>query len=62
MVECEEALDAEMAAAEDLLVEVGAKVLEVVETVGHGSSCLREAGGWDFAMPEAGKPRLGVQA
>ena len=62
MVEGEEALDAEVAAAEDFLVEVGANFLEVVETVGHGSSCLREAGGWNFAMPEAGKPRLGVQA
>jgi len=41
MVECEEALDAEMAAAEDFLVEVGASFLEVFETVGHGSSCLR---------------------
>jgi hypothetical protein len=45
MVEGEEALDAEMAAAEDLFVEVGAKFLEVVETVGHGSS------GRDFAIP-----------
>jgi hypothetical protein len=27
-----------MAAAEDFFVEVGAKFLEVVETVGHGSS------------------------
>jgi hypothetical protein len=40
MIEGEEALDAEMAAAEDLFVEVGAKFLEVVETVGHGSSGL----------------------
>ena len=40
MVEGEEALDAEMAAAEDLFVEIGAKFLEVVETVGHGSSGL----------------------
>ena len=41
MVEGEEALNAEMAAAEDLFVEVGAKFLEVVEAVGHGSSGLR---------------------
>jgi hypothetical protein len=40
MVEREEALDAEMAAAEDLFVEVSAKFLEVVETVRHGSSGL----------------------
>src|SRR6266446_3923894 len=40
MVEREKALDAEVAAAEDFLVEVGAKFLEVVETVGHGSSGL----------------------
>jgi len=38
MVEREEALDAKVAAAEDLFVEVGAKFLEVVETVGHSSS------------------------
>jgi hypothetical protein len=50
MVEGEEALDAEMAAAEDLFVEIGAKFLEVVETVGHGSSCLRQQAGWDFAI------------
>src|SRR5712692_6439427 len=37
VVEGEEAFDAEMAAGEDFLVEVGAKFLEVVE-VGHGSS------------------------
>src|SRR5712692_2312214 len=37
VVEGEEAFDAEMAAGEDFLVEVGAKLLEVVE-VGHGSS------------------------
>src|SRR5260370_6087036 len=34
-------LDAEVAAAEDFFVEVGAKFLEVVETVGHGSSEMR---------------------
>src|SRR6202040_946804 len=62
MVEGEEALDAEVAAAEDFFVEVGASFLEVFEIIGHGSSCLRDAGGWDFAMPKAGKPRLGVQA
>ena len=38
MVEGEEALDAEMAAAEDFFIEVGAKFLEVVEMVGHNSS------------------------
>ncbi len=38
MVEGEEALDAEMSASEDLFIEVGAKFLEIVETVGHGSS------------------------
>jgi hypothetical protein len=45
MVECEEPLDAEMAAAEDLFVEVGAKFLEVVEAVGHGSSGVQT--GWE---------------
>ena len=44
MVEREKALDAKVAAAEDLFIEVGAKFLEVVETVGHGCSCLRQAG------------------
>jgi len=29
-----------MAAAEDFFIEVGAKFLKVVETVGHGSSGL----------------------
>jgi hypothetical protein len=38
MVEGEEALDAEMAAAEDLFIEVGAIFLKVVKTVRHGSS------------------------
>src|SRR5258708_17115586 len=38
VVEGEEALDTEVAAAEDFFVEVGARFLEVVETVGHGSS------------------------
>src|SRR5258706_1988657 len=38
MVEGEEALDAEVAAAENFFVEIGAKFLEVVEIVGHGSS------------------------
>src|SRR5260370_17038716 len=41
MVEGEKTLDAEVAAAEDFFVEVGAKFLEVVETVGHGSSGMR---------------------
>ena len=41
MVEGEEALDAEMAAAEDLFIQVGAKFLEIVETVGHCSSGVR---------------------
>jgi hypothetical protein len=38
-----------VAAAEDLFVEVGARFLEVVETVGHGSSgmgfCHRDTEG-----------------
>jgi len=38
MIEREEALDAEMAAAEDLFVEVGAGALEIVELVRHGCS------------------------
>ncbi len=41
MVEGEEALYAEVAATEDFFVEVGAKFLEVVEAVGHGSSEMR---------------------
>src|SRR5579859_755975 len=36
MVQSEEAFDAEMAGAEDLLVKVGASFLEVVETIRHG--------------------------
>src|SRR5713226_2177653 len=42
VVEGEEALDAEMGAGENFLVEVGAKFLEGVE-VGHGSSSLIKA-------------------
>jgi hypothetical protein len=40
VVESEEALDAEMAAVEDFVVEVGARVLEVVEAIGHGFSWI----------------------
>jgi hypothetical protein len=43
MIESEESFHAEMAAAEDFLVEVGAKLLKVVEIVGHCSSGESEA-------------------
>src|SRR5216683_3529232 len=38
MVESEEALDAQMAAAEDFLVQVGAKFLKIFQAIGHDSS------------------------
>jgi hypothetical protein len=38
MVEGEETLDPEMAAAEDFLVQVGAKFLKVVQAISHESS------------------------
>src|SRR5216110_3369282 len=38
VVESEEALDAEVAAAEDFLVQVGAKLLKILQAIGHGSS------------------------
>ena len=38
MVKREEALDTEMAAAEDLFVEVGPSALEFIERVRHGCS------------------------
>jgi hypothetical protein len=38
MVESEEALDAEMAAAEDFLVQPGAKFLKIFQAIRHGSS------------------------
>jgi hypothetical protein len=41
MVEGEKTFDAKVATAEDFFVEVRAKFLEVVETVGHGSSKMR---------------------
>jgi len=45
MIQGEKALDAEMAAGQDLFVKVGTKCLEIVETVRHGSS------GWNCATP-----------
>ena len=54
VVEGEEALDAEMAAAEDLLVEVGAGLLKFVQTAGcrHKSSAKisRDLGGMGKAI------------
>jgi hypothetical protein len=38
VIEGKEALDAEVAAIEDFFVEVGAKFLEVVKTIGHRGS------------------------
>src|SRR2546427_789035 len=38
VVESEEALDAEMAAAEDFLVQVSAKSLKIFQAIGHDSS------------------------
>ena len=52
VVKREEALDAEMAAAEDLFIEVGARALEVVERIRHGSS---------VSVPEKYKARPPIQ-
>jgi hypothetical protein len=38
VIESEEALDAEVAAAEDFLIQVGAKLLKIFQAIGHGSS------------------------
>src|SRR6266581_2227217 len=38
MVESKEALDAEVAASEDFLVQIGAKFLKVFQAIGHDSS------------------------
>src|SRR2546430_6709409 len=38
VVESEEALDAEVTAAEEFLVQVGAKLLEIFQAIGHGPS------------------------
>src|SRR5260370_19391605 len=38
VVESEEALDAEVAAAEDFLVQVGTKLLKIFQAIGHDSS------------------------
>src|SRR2546422_2651873 len=38
MIESEETLHAEMAAAENLLVQVGAKFLKIFQAIGHNSS------------------------
>src|SRR6266699_509051 len=38
MVESKEALDAEVAASEDFLIQIGAKFLKVFQAIGHDSS------------------------
>jgi hypothetical protein len=43
VIEGEEALDAEVAAIEDFFVQVGAKFLEVIETIGHRCSSKVES-------------------